>query len=232
MTSLRIYQIKGLTLNDVLKIKNFEKINEEDQETKVKLKQHILNFKEEKNLISFTFKHETATKIEIDGKNVSNFHVYSGEIWILFKKNHTFLFLSTYETSEDLIYSMILQIIQTSINNLEKELISEKVDLKECFVEVINTDASKVTSSWFRKITPHDQSAFLSGTLRDDEGRESNLYRELKKTAQQQSSISIISKKLANKITISESKISSRNNEINHISLIDYFEKILYEIMM
>ncbi|WP_304105265.1 hypothetical protein [Methanobrevibacter ruminantium] len=229
MVSLMIYEIKGLAKKDVLKVQGYSKLNEKEENQNIELKQYIENFKEDGNVFSFIFKHETSTKVEIGGKSLPNFHVYCGKIWILFKDKN-YMFISAPDM-EDFISSMILTIIQSHLENLEKELIMEKVDLKECFLEVINKDASKVTSSWFKKINPQEQSAYLSGTLRDSEGRESQLYKQLKEKAKQQSSISIISKKLVNKITISESKLSSRNQEINAISLIDYFEKIILPII-
>lgn len=231
MVSLRIYELEGVLKSDVLNIENYSKLNEIEKEQNLELKQYILNFKEDKELCSFIFKHETSTKVEIGGRNVPNFHVYCGKVWILLKENKTYMFISTNERSEDFISSMIINIIQSKLDLLEKEIILKKIDLKECFLEVINEDASKVSSSWFKKINPQEQSAYLSGTLRDSEGRESELYKELKEKAKQQSSISIISKKLVNQLSISESKISSRGADVNAITLIDYFEKIILKFI-
>ena len=167
---------------------------------------------------------------EIGDEILPNFHVYFGDVWIQIKENKSYMFISS-PNHEEFISDVIKNIIQSKIENLEKEITMEKIDLKDCFADIIALDAIKVSGSWFKKINPQDQSAYLNGTLIDEEGRESALYSKLKESAKQQSSITITSRKLVNTINFSESKISSRNKEVTNISLIDYFNKIVYPLI-
>ena len=219
-----------MTENDILNIKGFTKLNETEELNNIDLKQRIENFKQNHNLFSFTFKHETVDKVEIGDEILPNFHVYFGDVWIQIKENKSYMFISS-PNHEEFISDVIKNIIQSKIENLEKEITMEKIDLKDCFADIIALDAIKVSGSWFKKINPQDQSAYLNGTLIDEEGRESALYSKLKESAKQQSSITITSRKLVNTINFSESRISSRNKEVTNISLIDYFNKIVYPLI-
>ncbi len=230
MASLKIYSINPLIAEDVLNIKGYSKINETEEINNIDLKQKIENFKQNDNLFSFTFKHETVDKVEIGDEILPNFHVYFGDVWIQIKENKSYMFISS-PGNEEFISDVIKNILQSKIKNLEKEIIIEKVDLKDCFADIIAIDAIKVSGSWFKKINPQDQSAYLNGTLIDEEGRESVLYSKLKDSAKQQSSITITSRKLVKNISFSECKISSRNKEVTNISLIDYFDKIIYSFI-
>ena len=142
-----------MTENDILNIKGFTKLNETEELNNIDLKQRIENFKQNHNLFSFTFKHETVDKVEIGDEILPNFHVYFGDVWIQIKENKSYMFISS-PNHEEFISDVIKNIIQSKIENLEKEITMEKIDLKDCFADIIALDAIKVSGSWFKKINP------------------------------------------------------------------------------
>lgn len=227
MASIMIFSMKSITTKDIINIKDYCIINEIEESMNTELKQKIEHFKENKNLFSFVFRHETVNKIEIGDQILPNFHVYLGEVWIQVNKDISYMFISA-PNNEEFISNVIKNIIQLKIQNLEKEITMKKIDLKDFFADIINKDAIKVSGSWFKKINPQDQSVCLNRNLIDEKGRESSLYSKLKDTAKQQSSITITSRKLVKTLTFSESKISSKSNDVTNISLIDYYNQIIF----
>ena len=110
------------------------------------------------------------------------------------------------------------------------ELETNELDLKEYFADVIKKDASEVLSGWWKGLNANDHSVNLHGILRDDEGIESELYSLINETAKTKTSVRIMSKKLVNTITISKNKLYSPHKEVNSLTLIEYFDKIIYPL--
>lgn len=228
MVSLYIYKIKGLKKEYLENIKEYMNINEREEEFNVELKQFISNFNvAEENLANFTFTHESVTKIEIGNKNYPNFHVDTANIWISFKHPQDYMFIES-SSNLEFIISEIKRIIQIKLPLEEMvELVTEEIDLKEHYADIIKKDASEVLSSWFQGLNAYDHSINLRGLLKDDEGTESEYYSKLKETAKTQTSVSIRSKSLVNNITVSKNKLSSPKKEVNSVTLIGYFDKII-----
>ena len=111
------------------------------------------------------------------------------------------------------------------------DLVINEINLRDYFTEIIKGDASEVLSSWFQGLNTNDHSITLRGLLKDDEGVESEYYRKINETAKTQTSVTIRSKKVVNKITIGKNKISSQNKEVNVETLIDYFEKVILKLL-
>lgn len=231
MISLHIFKINGLKEQHLDYIKHYTSVNEKEEEFDVELKQYISEYNiREKYLIDFKFTHESVTKIQIDERNFPNFHVDSAEIWISFKHPQTFIFIKS-SSNLDFILSELKRIIQINIP-LEQmvELKTNELDLKEYFADIIKKDASEVLSGWWKGLNANDHSVNLHGILRDDEGIESELYSLINETAKTKTSVRIMSKKLVNTITISQNKLYSPHKEMNSITLIEYFDKIIYPL--
>ncbi|MDO5841717.1 MAG: hypothetical protein Q4Q24_00415 [Methanobrevibacter ruminantium] len=231
MISLHIFKIDGLKENHLEYIQDYTALNEKEEEFNVELKQYISNFnKSEKNLIDFKFTHESVTKIQIDERNFPNFHVDSAEIWISFKHPQTYIFINS-SSNLEFIISELKRIIQINLP-LEQmvELEINEIDLRNYFAEVIKKDASEVLSGWWKGLNANDHSINLHGILRDDEGIESEMYTLINETAKTKTSVRIMSKKLVNTITISKNKLYSPHKEVNSLTLIEYFDKIIFPL--
>ena len=231
MASLQIFKIKGLKQENLINIKDYVSINEKEEEFDVELKQYITDYHiGEKNLIDFKFTHESVSKIQINNKNFPSFHVDTAEIWFSFKLPDTFVFINS-SSNIDFILSELKRIIQIKLPLEEMvELETHEIDLKDCYAHIIKKDASEVLSSWWKGLNANDHSANLHGILRDDEGIESELYSHINETAKTKTSVKIRSKKLVNNVTISKNKLYSPNKEINSLTLIEYFDKIIYPL--
>lgn len=231
MISLHIFKIDGLKENHLEYIKDYTALNEKEEEFNVELKQYISNFNiSEKNLIDFKFTHESVTKIQIDERNFPNFHVDSAEIWISFKHPQTYIFINS-SSNLEFIISELKRIIQINLPlDQMVELEINEIDLRNYFAEVIKKDASEVLSGWWNGLNANDHSINLHGILRDDEGIESEMYTLINETAKTKTSVRIMSKKLVNTITISKNKLYSPHKEVNSLTLIEYFDKIIYPL--
>lgn len=232
MVSLYIYTINGLKKEHLEHIKNYEYLNEKEEEFNVELKQFITNYNiPEENLVNFTFTHESVTKILIGNKNHPNFHVDTADIWFSFKQPQTYLFIES-SSNLEFIISEIKRIIQIQIPiNEMVELVTNEINLKEHYTNIIKEDASEVLSSWFEGLNANDHSITLRGLLKDDTGTESEYYSKVNETARSQTSVSIRSKRLVNNITVSKNKLSSQNKGVNTVTLINYFEKIIFPLL-
>lgn len=231
MISLHIFKIIGLKESNLEHIKNYNSLNEKEEEFDVELKQYISDYNiGEKNLINFKFTHESVSKIQIGEKNYPNFHVDSADIWISFKHPQTFVFIKS-SSNLEFILSELKRIIQINLP-LENmvELETEEINLKRYFTEIIKKDASEILSGWWKGLNANDHSVNLHGILRDDEGIESELYTLINETAKTKTSVKIRSKKLVNTLIISKNKLYSPNKEINSLTLIEYFDKIIYPL--
>lgn len=231
MISLHIFKINGLKEKYLDYIKEYTSLNEKEEEFNVELKQYISEYNiSEKNLIDFKFTHESVTKIQIDDRNFPNFHVDSAKIWISFKYPQTFVFINS-SSNLEFILSELKRIIQINLPLEEMvELEIDEIDLKEYFADIIKKDASEVLSGWWKGLNSNDHSVNLHGILRDDEGIESELYSLINETAKTKTSVRILSKKLVNTITISKNKLYSPHKEVNSLTLIEYFDKIIYPL--
>lgn len=231
MISFHIFKIEGLKEEHLKFIKEYTALNEKEEEFDVELKQYISDFHiSEKNLIDFKFTHESVTKIQIDERNFPNFHKDTAEIWISFKHPETYMFINS-SSNLEFITSELKRIIQINLP-LEQmvELEIKPIDLKIHFAEVIKKDASEVLSGWWKGLNANDHSINLHGILRDDEGIESEMYTLINETAKTKTSVRIMSKKLVNTITISKNKLYSPHKEVNSLTLIEYFDKIIYPL--
>ncbi len=231
MISLHIFKINGLKEEHLDYIRQYSSVNEKEDEFDVELKQYISEYNiGEKHLIDFRFTHESVTKIQIGERNFPNFHVDSAKIWVSFKHPQTFIFINS-SSNLDFILSELKRIIQINIP-LEQmvELKTNELDLKEYFTDIIKKDASEVLSGWWKGLNANDHSVNLHGILRDDEGIESEYYSLINETAKTKTSVRIMSKKLVNTITISQNKLYSPHKEVNSLTLIEYFDKIIYPL--
>lgn len=231
MISLHIFKITGLKESNLEYIKDYNSLNEKEEEFNVELKQYISDYNVgEKNLINFKFTHESVSKIQIGEKNYPNFHVDSAEIWISFKHPQTFVFINS-SSNLEFILSELKRIIQISLP-LENmvDLETKEINLKRYFTEIIKKDASEILSGWWKGLNANDHSVNLHGILRDDEGIESELYTLINETAKSKTSVKIRSKKLVNNLIISKNKLYSPNKEVNSLTLIEYFDKIIYPL--
>ena len=125
--------------------------------------------------------------------------------------------------------SLIKIYSEFSINQNEiKEIEIEALNLNgEQLLEITHVDALKITARWFSNLGEREKSAFLSGTLKDEEGNESDTYKELVKKAEKSTAFTFKSSKLGYSISLSKSKISSKVTEANNEGLVKYFKDTL-----
>ena len=188
----------------------------------------ISNLEEiETDIIQFEFQHDFKHSITVRERLVEYPFFHKAKFWTIFNENKSYILANGQKDSINYLNDALIKIC--SDYSLEEETMRE-IDIEpmkldgEHLLEITRIDALKITARWFLNLGEREKSAFLSGTLKDENGNESDTYRELVKKAEKSTAFTFKSRKLGYSITISKSKISSKVNEANNESLVKYFK--------
>lgn len=232
MTSLSIFEMEGITKELFKEIFDGYNVNVGCLND-VNLNVSVDNYHDlTENLVNFQYQHDFEHSVKIRDNTVKYPYFHKAEIWILFTNEKDYLFISAEDKSIKFILPELKKIVAKKTNESGelRELVFYQFMIGDLIADIIISDAIEVTGQWFKKLNERERSAFLSGQLLDREGGESDHYTEFKRKAERHSSVTFISKNLGYKITISKSKISSKDQDATPESIIDYFEREIIEL--
>ena len=224
--SLTWFELKYISKNDFIKI--FKDYNKSVGSLNgINLTVSINNFEEiETNLIQFDFQHDFKHSITLREKLVEYPYFHKAKFWIIFQNKKVYLLSSGKRDSINYLNDALIKIC--SDYSLNEETMRE-IDITPIKLEISRLDALKITQRWFSNLGEREKSAFLSGTLKDEYGNESDTYKQLIKKAEKTTAFTFKSRKLGYPISLSKSKISSKVNEANEESLVKYFKDLMIE---
>lgn len=230
--SLTWFELKYISKNDFIKI--FKDYNKSVGSLNgINLTVSINNLEEiETNLIQFDFQHDFKHSITLREKLVEYPYFHKAKFWIIFQNKKVYLLSSGKRDSINYLNDALIKICSDYSLNEEtmREIDITPIKLDgEQLLEISRLDALKITQRWFSNLGEREKSAFLSGTLKDEYGNESDTYKQLIKKAEKTTAFTFKSRKLGYPISLSKSKISSKVNEANEESLVKYFKDLMIE---
>lgn len=230
MVSLTWFELKDINKEDFTKI--FKKYNKEVGKIReIPLIVSIDKFEEiEENLIQFEFQCDFKHSVTVREKLIEYPYFHKAKFWALFEANKAYILASGKRDSVNFLNDSLIRICSDySLNEetmREIGIIPIKLD-GEQLLEISRRDAVKITAQWFSKLGEREKSAFLSGTLKDEEGNESDTYTQLVEKAEKSTAFTFNSRSLGYSISISKLKISSKVAEANEESLVKYFKETI-----
>lgn len=231
-SSLTWFELKYISKTDFIKIfKGYEESVGKIQD--IPLTVSINKFEEiEKDIIQFEFQHDFKHSVTLRERLVEYPFFHKANFWTIFDDDKSFILANGQKDSITYLNDALIKICSDySLNEetmREIEITALKLD-GEQLLEISRIDALKITARWFLNLGEREKSAFLSGTLKDENGDESETYKTLVKKAENSSAITFKSRNLGYPITISKFKISSKVTESNNESLVKYFKDLILE---
>lgn len=229
MLSLKLFELEDITKDKFVEIfENYSKVVDAIPQLGVELLASTNEFNSlSDDLIYFEFQHDFKQPYVLRGKPFAYPRSIEAQIWIYFRQNKHYVFVSGEKDAISFIIPEIKRIIATEVYNdvsLEKIKISS-----EALVKISSEDATQINESWFTKLDESLQTVYLSGHLDDEEHNIHYIYQQVKEKAGDLTSINYTSRKLGYSISISRKKksIHTKSRHGTPESLIYYFEEVI-----